>query len=307
MSHRDTTAVAAPSALKTSAHCDRFTHKLLFPEKVSDLIEANKGKVAKVLDMAKKQVAMKPELAEAAKRAPLDELYALRFVLSAKNDNIDVVVAHLIETLEWRAPRLDALDAAKDGRRPNEEIIRKHSHVAVIGLLGDLHPVALVRAGRSSPKNLFNELNLDQLVENQLFLNEQIFRLCDAKTRETGLLCKQVAVIDLEGFSVFNFDSRFSKVIGKASTLSAVYYPQMLGKTVIINMPVTFRFIYKAMSVFMPASTLEKQALCPANTVKRSATECPFLRNFSNGVQIMPPFLGGTGEMLPEFVLDRGS
>jgi hypothetical protein len=109
----------------------------------------------------------------------------------------------------------------------------------------------------------------------------------------------------LEGFSLFNYDAKFSKVIGKSSHMNAIYYPQLLGKTVIINMPVTFRMIYKAMSVFMPASTLEKQAICPANTLKKSATECPFLKNFKNGVEIMPPFLGGTRPMIPELTLEK--
>jgi CRAL/TRIO domain len=129
-------------------------------------------------------------------------------------------------------------------------------------------------------------------------------KLKDKKSRETGFLCKQIAIIDLEGFSVFNFDSKFSKVIGQSSHMSQMYYPQLLGKTVIINMPITFRVIYKAMSVFMPASTLEKQAICPANTLKKSAGECPFLKNFKNGVEIMPPFLGGSRAMMPELTLD---
>jgi len=94
-------------------------------------------------------------------------------------------------------------------------------------------------------------------------------------------------------------------MMGKTSTQSAIYYPQLLGKTIIINMPVTFRLIFKAMRVFMPASTVEKQAICPANTLKRSATECPFLKKFANGVEIMPPFLGGTRAMLPELELDH--
>lgn len=127
--------------------------------------------------------------------------------------------------------------------------------------------------------------------------------MIDKKTRETGLLCKQVSVIDLEGFSLLHYDPKFAKVIGKSSAFSAVHFPQLLGKTILINLPVTFRLVYKAFTVFMPQSTLEKQAICPANTLKSSATECPFLKKFRGSDEIMPPFLGGKGPMLPEFIL----
>ena len=155
---------------------DRFTHKLLHPDKVTDLLAAHKAKVEDILARAKKHVEEHPELAEAARKAPLDELYALRFILSEKSEKNDAY-KHLIDTLEWRSQRLEALDNAATGKAAKREILMKYTHTAYVGLLGDLHPVFIVRAGRSSPKGLFTEITPDEAIEAQLMQHEKIFRI----------------------------------------------------------------------------------------------------------------------------------
>jgi hypothetical protein len=49
--------------------------------------------------------------------------------------------------------------------------------------------------------------------------NEENLRLCDAKTRETGKLCKVITVIDLQGFSLMRFNRAFSKAQGESSNM----------------------------------------------------------------------------------------
>jgi hypothetical protein len=284
---------------------ERFTRKLLHPDKVSDLLAQHSASVNNVLEKSRAILRTKPELEEAARRAPLDDLFALRFFLSVRSGDVEEAVKHLIETLEWRSKRLEILEDAANGKFKRPEEASKYSIVGYVGLLDGLHPVLVVRAGRCNTKGLASMMTFNEMVDMQLLQSEQIFRECDRKTRETGLLCKQIGIIDLEGFSLFRFDSKYSKVIGRASALSAVYYPQLLGKTVIINMPMAFRLLFRGMSVFMPASTLEKQAICPGNTLKQSASECPFLKKFGNGVELMPPFLGGTGPIPPSLVLQK--
>ena len=77
------------------------------------------------------------------------------------------------------------------------------------------------------------------------YTKEKVWRECDKKTRETRLLTKEISVIDMANFSIFGGDSRFYKCLGEASKLSAIYYPQLLGKTILINTPSYFRFLYK--------------------------------------------------------------
>ena len=39
-----------------------------------------------------------------------------------------------------------------------------------------------------------------------------------------------ISVIDMDGLSMFGGDSRFYKALGKSSEMSALYYPQVLGR-----------------------------------------------------------------------------
>jgi len=164
--------------LPTASSSERFTHKLLHPDKVSDLLAAHKDKVAQVLDRARKFVQQHPELEAAAKQVNVDELFALRFLLSTKNDNVELAVEHLEQTLKWRSARLENLENARRGKIVFNDALIKHSHVAIIGLLGGLHPTVVVRAGRANIKNIFNDLTPEQLIENQLMFNESIFYHC---------------------------------------------------------------------------------------------------------------------------------
>jgi hypothetical protein len=219
---------------------ERFTRLLLQPEKVVDLLAANQKDVAEVLKKAKAQVeaANDSKVTEASLQAPLDDLFVLRFVLSLKREKLssDQIAQAVFGCLQWRSERLDLLAQSAEGHIPFQDVVCKFTKSDVVGYLGGLHPVMVVRAGRSNTKGLFQELTIEKMLENSMMRNEQVFAMCDKRTRETGLLCKQIAVIDLEGFSLFKFDSKFSKELGKSSTLSSKLYPQLLGKTVIINM-----------------------------------------------------------------------
>jgi hypothetical protein len=80
-------------------------------------------------------------------------------------------------------------------------------------------------------------------------------------------------------------------------------YPQLLGKTVLINPPSFFKVLYSAFSVFMPQSALDKVAICPAtDTFDPSADKvntCPFVKRWCGNqdpLKQVPSFLGGTAE-----------
>jgi hypothetical protein len=56
------------------------------------------------------------------------------------------------------------------------------------------------------------------------------------------------------------------------------------------------------MSAVMPKSSMEKMAVCPAKkTSTKIATACPFLTQY-DGVQAVPPFLGGGATCPPELI-----
>jgi len=89
-------------------------------------------------------------------------------------------------------------------------------------------------------------------------------------------------------------------VSSSSSKKSAEYYPQLLGKTVLINTPSFMRVVWSAFSVFMPKSALEKTTICPATGTSLpntpDASTCPFIMRWCGkaGLDSVPDFLGGT-------------
>jgi hypothetical protein len=236
-----------------------------------------------------------------------DEIFLLRYVLSHRaGGKADLEKAEdcIRQTIEWRKKEKAKIDeSAKTGFGPNHDIAIRFNTVGHAGNLpGGGEPVYVVRTGYCDLPGLMNTLTHEQVVDWLHYTKEKVWRDCDTRTRKTRRLTKEISVIDMENFSLFGGDKRFYKCLGDASKLSAVYYPQLLGKTVMINTPSFFRMLYNTFSIFMPKSALEKQTLCPAkNTSKEDISACPFMKRF-NGIGSVPAFLGGTLPCPPSLV-----
>jgi hypothetical protein len=321
---------------------DNVTYSLLHPERIDTLLFLHQTTITKILTTIKERIeqvqknqtvnvnnttgSSSKNLEHAALLAPLDELYVLRYVLSAisssssnpssnpssptnntSNNSIieSISIENIWKTLLWRSQHLQDLENAKRGIIKYKSETQQFLKHCVLGNLGGLHPTVLARLGHSSMKGICELFTHDQMVENSLLLNEYAYHLCDVKTRETGLLCKEIAVIDLANFSVMDFDRRFAKAVGESSHLSQLYYPQLLGKTIILNMPTLLRIAFKAMRLVMPAKSIEKQSICPGSLIIQNENgtkkvQCPFLSKFDNGIDIIPKYLGGKSDMLME-------
>ncbi len=71
---------------------------------------------------------------------------------------------------------------------------------------------------------------------------------------------------------------------------------QLLGKTVITNMPAIFKAVFKASMALMPATMREKVSVCPQSNTEscgRTVADCPFMRRLDSSLAAVPPFLGG--------------
>ena len=236
-----------------------------------------------------------------------DEIFLLRYVLShRKGDDVDFEKAEdcIRQTIAWRTREKSKIEnAAKTGFGPKHDTAIRFNTVGHAGNLpGGGEPVYVVRTGYSDLPGLMNTLTHEEVVDWLHYTKEKVWRDCDARTRKTRRLTKEISVIDMKNFSLFGGDKRFYKCLGDASKLSAIYYPQLLGKTVMINTPSYFRVLYNTFSIFMPKSALEKQTLCPAkNTETENVSACPFMKRF-NGISAVPAFLGGTLPCPPSLV-----
>jgi hypothetical protein len=225
---------------------------------------------------------------------PFDEIFILRFVLS--NPKLEVAERKLNSALEWRSNNL----AKITGPVPNEELLLKNWKHSITGWLNNQYLLFIDRGGHADWRSALKEMSKDELVEHLTIMNEKSFQLCDAKTRETGKLCKVITVVDLGGLSLFKFDPKFAKAFGESSHNSNVMYPQLLKMLVLLNLPFFFKVLIGIAEKFISKETQEKVKFCYAKTATQSASKCPFFSQFGPaGQAILPEFLGGTMTDLP--------
>ncbi|KAH9248490.1 hypothetical protein BASA81_013816 [Batrachochytrium salamandrivorans] len=232
-----------------------------------------------------------------------DDLFVLRFLLSAKGD-IKMAGAKLKETLKWRVDNLVNLNLVVAKTFPQREIFYQHLQAGIVGWLGnDL--LYSARTGLGNVAALVDRLSEEDLLQLFPYLNEPNFRLVDNRTREVGVICKVITVVDLHGFSMSRFSRKFPAIAGKSSHASNVYYPQLLRHTVFLNLPTVLRMIFSASTMLMHKDTVEKQRVCPGKprSGKQTAADCPFLKAKAGSgeaaVNLVPQFLGGTAPTPP--------
>jgi hypothetical protein len=221
----------------------------------------------------------------------VDGLFVLRFLLVDK----DNVVENIRRALQWRRANRELLLNAQQGKFPYDAEMSRHVKRGACGWLADQYAVVIVRGGHGNAAGIMRELTMEQCIQSLLFYNEYMFALVDDKTRRTGKLCKVIFIMDLQGFSLKNFDRRFAKANGDTTHIGNLYYPQLIKTIAIVNLPSTFRILYSFSKMFTSRWALETQKICPARTRGRSARDCPFLSRFGpDATSQVPHFLGGT-------------
>lgn len=224
-----------------------------------------------------------------------DELFVLRYLLSAKGD-VKVAGKKLAQTLQWRVDNLERLNKAAQGIIPHKELCDKYVMSAEFGWM-NYDFLFVIRIGLGDCIGLMEVLAEDDLANFFLMNNEMKYRKIDAKTREAGVLCKTITVVDNQGFSMSRFSRKFLNVISRNSHESNVYYPQSVRYNVFMNLPSTLRYILTTFRMLLPKSTMEKQRICPGKPANgQSAADCPFLKSqigSDNAVKFVPGFMGG--------------
>ncbi|ETW05449.1 hypothetical protein, variant [Aphanomyces invadans] len=134
----------------------------------------------------------------------------------------------------------------------------------------------------------------DDVVEYYMMSREQLLIQCDHESRKKRTLIKILSVLDFTGFSIARgHDSRFSQMLGVTSKLSEKMFPQLLGRTIFINVPQVFQWVFRLIKPLMSHRTVAKMVICPGASSGQSLAACPFTQHHL-GVDNIPTFLGGT-------------
>lgn len=264
---------------------------------VSALMKANQAKVAELrLRLGDTlPVAGEDGVARLDDGMIVDDLWLLRYVLSAKGD-LDLCETRAKEGLAWREEHKASLKELRaGGRLPLETRLQKHLLSGITGTLSGQEPVSVVRLGLSDCKAVLNCSSVDDVALFLTFEKEKMYALCDAATRETGRMVKALSIIDFRCFSMMSsrFDKRILSALGASSKSSSILYPQLMLKTVLVNTPSMFGLVQKALGSVMPKSSMEKMVLCPVkNSETADISLCPFSSRYDIAAAV-PDFLGG--------------
>jgi hypothetical protein len=262
---------------------------------VSSLLSTYRDQIDTVLSSVQEYVREQADegLAAAAKAYPLDELAVLKFVLSAqrkKGKTVEHAVKNLITTLEFRKNSKALLDEA--GRTKE---LKFYLPGVSGGFLGDFL-VNIYYAGQADMNMIATKLgNYENALNSGIFLTEQIRIMLDQRTRETGRLCKLLAVVDLSGLSLRKSCNRtMMAAMGAISKHNEVHSPQVLAKHVVINAPSMVSVFLSMLKPFLSESTWEKLGWCKKRHGDGDISNCPFVSSFAKASASIPKEYGGT-------------
>ncbi|EQC42165.1 hypothetical protein SDRG_01005 [Saprolegnia diclina VS20] len=218
-----------------------------------------------------------------------DDVWLLRYLLS--NETPAACEAPIRFTIQWRAARADTIAALHAGAKPP-----LHAEIEKYLVAGDHkltrlgEPLVIVRIGLCNSKALMNNVAYDDVVEYMMLAREATMVYLDQTSRATRTLVKASTILDFSGFSLLRgHDARFSRVQGECSKLSEQMYPQLLGRTIFVNTPAVFSWVFKLLKPLLSERTVAKMVICPGG---KQLSDCPYVANYLN-LSDLPTFLGG--------------
>ena len=238
--------------------------------------------------------ALRAALGDAADAAAHDDLWLLRFVLSAKGDAKRAQNAAL-ETIRYRADNAATLALAAAGSpHPLADSLGGLLRQDVQrGVSRRGEPLLVVRGGHCKVRELMRAHSAREVADYINFCKEAAFLACDRETRRTGRLVKMITVIDMKDFRWSDFDQRFLNALGKAEKVGELCYPQLLGLAVVVNAPAIMSMLWGLAKRVLPAATREKVRFCASrDTEAETAARCPYAAH-AWAPDALSDFLGG--------------
>ena len=219
-----------------------------------------------------------------------DELWLLRYILSNKTAAEAETPARF--AIEWTTKYKNEIEAVINGAKPpKSEIISQFQvageHKSTVN--GD--PIFIVRVGLSNPRGLMDAVSYEEIVLHMILFRMRMMHHCHVESKKRGRLVKTISVLDFQN-TRFTLDSRFAKLTGETSKLTEQLFPQLLGKSIFINVPTYILWTINLIKPLMSKRAVEKMTFCPALQSGKDLSACPFVSKFIKAEDV-PTFLGG--------------
>jgi hypothetical protein len=157
--------------------------------------------------------------------------------------------------------------------------------------------VMIEKISKSNPRELFKRITEDQMTEYLVNLYERLLYviLPVLSLHHNRRIDRTVLIIDLSDVNLLKlFDGDLKTFLKFSSKMSQDYYPELLGKSFIINAPWVFKGIWSIVKIWLDKRTTEKFVI-DSGPASDKLAECMDIR-------ILPTDLGGEStEPLTDF------
>ena len=229
----------------------------------------------------------------------VDDVFVLRYATTYPGD-IPAASRNLVRTLEWRRDNHDLLrpfhiwvDPATGKEAPRDptyltrvpgafrELCQHlpgfkefalHDANTYHGATVDMAPVFYLRTGVSNTKACEGSTSFKNIHNIFVLTKEAAFCACDHITRTRRTFVHTMGVIDCKGMGMSSIPSReFRKMQNESSADVEIFYPQLLGRVVLVNIPIMLKALIHGMLMVMPKSLTEKTIIASPPDPKRVA------------------------------------
>eukprot|EP00928_Gymnodinium_smaydae_P075454 TRINITY_DN58477_c0_g1_i1.p1 TRINITY_DN58477_c0_g1~~TRINITY_DN58477_c0_g1_i1.p1 ORF type:complete len:314 (-),score=31.35 TRINITY_DN58477_c0_g1_i1:150-1091(-) len=221
-------------------------------------MELQSAPLPQLLDSYAVQIEALRDRLPADKKRAADDLVLLRYLLSYR-DAIPAAAEAVLKALEWRETYRDLVEAARHCENELDsspllpyikaddlQILDACLKAAFAGCTASPpeFPLYVIQSGRSQLRELMGHVCTESVSLWLTWRNEIGYWRCDAASRNTGFLVKQIVVMNLAQSRIAGQDPRFFVAYGGSSKRSEWLHPQLLGRLIVVNPPAYMSYFW---------------------------------------------------------------
>jgi len=193
------------------------------------------------------------------KQQKVDNLYLLRYLLSYGGPSAAAAAA-VVKALEWREAHSALVAAARScsDEQDSTQALSEFIDPTTLKILDSClvarfagessrprnFPVYVIQSGHSSLRKLMSHVPGDSVSLWLTWRNEIGHWRCDAASRKSGRLLKQLNIMSLKGCRLMDQDPRFFLAYGRSSSRSEWLHPQLLARQIVVHPPVFMSYFW---------------------------------------------------------------
>lgn len=185
--------------------------------------------------------------------------HVLRRFLRARKHNIYKAKVMLLDTLKWRK-ETNVDTVLTDFDFHEKEQFSKWYPEGFYGVDREGRPIYVQQPGKIDTEQLWKFTTLERCVRYHLQQQERYWRvIAPAASAAAGRRQDQsLVLIDMDGVGISTLTSEVRNIMGTVMKIDQDYYPELMWKACLVNVPVSFRVIWSMVKHFMDAHTQAK-------------------------------------------------